>query len=74
MGTIKRIYNRTDEWLMDRSQGQYAVFLGMSGGVGVLVVGLLLGGEFVLVRALTMALVMFGLEFAFGLHQTTEEG
>ncbi|WP_436345169.1 hypothetical protein [Natronorubrum sp. FCH18a] len=70
---MKRLYNRTDEWLMDRSQGAYAVCLGVSAGVGVLVVGLLLGGEFILVQALTMALVMFGLEYAFGLHQTTEE-
>jgi len=36
-------------------------------------VGLLLGKEFVFVEAITMALVMFGLECVFGLHQTTGE-
>ncbi|MBZ6494973.1 hypothetical protein [Natrinema longum] len=74
MSAAKRLYNRTDEWLLDRSQGEYAICLGVSVGVGVLVVGLLLGGKFLLVQALTMALVMFGLEYVFGLHQPTEEG
>ncbi|ELY99547.1 hypothetical protein C481_14978 [Natrialba asiatica DSM 12278] len=55
------------------SRGQYAVFLEISAGTGVLVAGLPLGTELLLVRALTMALVMFGLERVFGLHQTTQE-
>lgn len=55
------------------SRGQYAVFLGLSGGVGILIAGLLLGEEFLLIQALAVALVIFGLECTFGLHQTTEE-
>ena len=73
MTTVKRLYNHIDEWLKGLSRGQYAVFLGVSGGVGVLIAGLLFSEELLLVQALAMALVMFGLECAFGLHQTTEE-
>ncbi|WP_227355159.1 hypothetical protein [Haladaptatus salinisoli] len=73
MAAVKRLYNRTDEWLRGLSRVRYAIFLGTSGGVGVLAAGLLLGDEFFLVQALTMALVVFGLECAFGLHQTTDE-
>ena len=73
MTTVKRLYNRSDEWLRGLSRRQYAVFLGVSTSVGVLVAGLLVSGELPLVQALMMALVMFGLECVFGLHQTTEE-
>ncbi|WP_345780918.1 hypothetical protein [Halosolutus gelatinilyticus] len=73
MHTVKRLYNRSDEWVRGLSRGPYAIFLGASAGVGVLVVGLLLSEELLLVQALTMALVMSGLEYTFGLYQTTEE-
>ena len=73
MTTVKRLYNRIDEQLRDLSRGPYAVFLGVSGGVGVLIAGLLLSAELLFAQAVTMALVLFGLEYAFGLHQTTEE-
>ena len=73
MPTVKRLYNRSDEWLSCLSRGPYAVFLGVSGGVGVLLAGLLVSEELLLVQALTIFLVMFGLEYTFGLHQTTEE-
>lgn len=46
--------------------------LGSVGGTGVLMVGLVMG-ELLLVRALTMALVMFGLKCVFGLYQTADE-
>ena len=70
---MRRLYNRVDEWLRGLSRVPYAFFLGTSAGAGVLLVGLLLGKEFVFVEAITMALVMFGLECVFGLHQTTGE-
>ncbi|WMT09723.1 hypothetical protein NP511_08850 [Natrinema thermotolerans] len=35
-------------------------------GIGVLAAGFLLSRDLLLLRALTMALVMFGLEYAFG--------
>ncbi|WP_135534812.1 hypothetical protein [Halostella pelagica] len=73
MATVKRLYNRSDEWLKGLSRGPYAVFLGISGGVGVLIAGLLVSKDLLLVQALTIALVMFSLEYAFGLHQTTDE-
>jgi len=60
------LYARTDEWARGLSRGRYAVLLGATTGVGVLAVGLVLGGDALLVQALTMALVMFGLEYAFG--------
>ena len=70
---MKRLYDRCDVWLRGLSRRQYAVFFGASGGVGVLVAGLLVSAELPLVQALTMALVVFGLECVFGLHQPTEE-
>ena len=66
MTTVKGLYDRADEWSRGLSRGRYAAVLGASAGVGVLAVGLLLSGDLILVRALTMALVMFGLEYAFG--------
>lgn len=72
MSPVKRLYNRVDAWSKGLSQRSYAAFLGASAGTGVLVVGLVTG-ELLLVRALTMAFVMFGLECVFGIHQTTEE-
>jgi len=73
MASVKRLYGRCDEWLKSLSRGPYAGFLGASGGIGVLVAGLLVSGELFVVQALAMALVMFSLECVFGLHQTTEE-
>lgn len=73
MTAVKYLYNRSDTWLKGLSRGKYAVFLGVSGGVGVLIAGLLLSDEFILIQALTVALVMFGLEYVFGLHQTSKE-
>ncbi|ELY65679.1 hypothetical protein [Natrinema versiforme] len=72
MGPVNRLYDRSDTWLRGLSQRSYAAFLGAATGLGVLVIGLVTG-ELLLVRALTMALVMFGLESAFGLWQTTDE-
>jgi hypothetical protein len=72
MNTIKRLYSRADSWLRGLSRVPYAFVLGTSAGGGVLVVGLLLSKEFVFVEAITMALVTFGLECVFGLHQTAE--
>jgi len=60
------LYERADEWARGLSRGRYAALLGASAGVGVLAVGLALSGDVLLVRALTMALVMFGLEYTFG--------
>lgn len=73
MNAVKRLYDRTDKWLRGLSRVPYAVFLGTSAGIGVFVVGLPLSKEFVFVEAVTMALVVFGLECVFGLHQMTEE-
>jgi hypothetical protein len=69
---MRRLYDRGDALLKNLSRGAYAVFLGASTGVGVLVAGLLVSRELLLVQALTVGLVMFGLECAFGLHQTTD--
>ncbi|PAU84075.1 hypothetical protein CK500_06470 [Halorubrum salipaludis] len=60
------LYERADEWARGLSRGRYAVLLGASSGGGVLAFGLLVSGDALLVRALTMSLVMFGLEYAFG--------
>ncbi|MFC6731053.1 hypothetical protein [Haladaptatus sp. DYSN1] len=72
MTTVKRLYNRSDAWLQGLPQGKYAAFLGLAGGVGVLIAGSLLRSAFILVQALTMAVVLFSMEYAFGLHQTAE--
>jgi hypothetical protein len=53
------LYNRINAWLRGLSRGKYAVFLGLSGGAGVLIAGLLLNTEFFLVQALMMAAVIF---------------
>jgi hypothetical protein len=63
---ITGLYARADEWARGLSRGRYAAVLGASAGGGILAVGLALSGELLLVRALTMAVVMFGLEYAFG--------
>ncbi|WP_312909364.1 hypothetical protein [Natronosalvus caseinilyticus] len=73
MNTVTRLYMRADEWAKGLSRVRYAALLGMSAGIGVLAVGLLLSDEFPLVQALTMGIVMFSLECAFGAFQTTEE-
>jgi len=65
VSAIPGLYNRADEWARGLSRGRYAALLGASPGVGVLAVGLALSGDVLLVRALTMALVMFGLEYTF---------
>lgn len=72
MGRITSAYRRSDQWLRSLSQRRYAAFIGMAGIFGVLVVGLLFG-DFLIVEALTMGLVTFGLEAVFGLHQDSEE-
>ncbi len=63
---ITGLYDRVDGWARGLSRGRYAALLGGSAGVGVLAVGLVLNGDLLVVRALTMALVMFGLEYTFG--------
>lgn len=73
MNAVKALYNRADDWAKGLSRASYAALLGLSAGIGVLVVNLLLSVEFALIQALTMALVMFSLECVFGIHQTTEE-
>ena len=72
MVPVKRYYNQVDNWARDLSRARYAAFLGVSAAIGVLIVGLLLSQEFFLVQAVTMGVVMFALEFAFGKFQTTE--
>ncbi len=72
MTSVKRLYNRSDAWLQGLPQGKYAAFLGLAGGVGILIAGYLLSDEFILIQALTMAVVLFSMEYAFGLHQTAE--
>lgn len=67
-----RLYDAGDEWLRGLSRGQYAVVLGVSGEVGVLAVGLLLSGDLLVVQAVTMGLVLFGLEYAFGSFQADD--
>ncbi|WP_455449871.1 hypothetical protein [Natrinema thermotolerans] len=66
MRGVKRLYERTDAWLRGLSRGPYAAVLGLMTGIGVLAAGYLLSRDLLLLRALTMALVMFGLEYAFG--------
>ncbi|MFD1571335.1 hypothetical protein [Halorubrum laminariae] len=74
MNTAKRLYDRGDEWVRGLSRGRYAALLGASAAVGVLGFGLLSSGELLLVRALTMAVVMFGLEYAFGAFRPSADG
>lgn len=73
MASVRDLYDRTDSWLRGLSRGPYAVFFGLAGGVGVLVAGLAVSGDLLVVQAVAMALVLCGLEWVFGLHQTTEE-
>lgn len=70
---MKRLYDRVDRWVRTLSQGQYATFLGLSGGLGVLIAGLAISRELRLLQAVTMAVVMFVLEFKFGLHNSSAE-
>jgi len=70
---VTRLYERSDEWLRSLPSHSYAAVLGVSVGVGVLATGLLIGGELPLVEAVTMALVMFALEYTFGRFQASEE-
>ena len=63
---------QVDRWARDLSHTRYAVLLGASAAIGVLVIGFLLLQEFLLLRALTMGVVMFGLEYTFGAFQTTD--
>ena len=72
MVPVRRVYNQADHWARDLSRARYAALLGASAAIGVLIVGLLLSQEFYLVQSLTMGVVMFALEFAFGKFQTTE--
>jgi len=60
---------QVDRWARDLSRTRYAVLLGASAAIGVLVVSFLLFQEFLLLRALTMGVVMFGMEYAFGAFQ-----
>lgn len=73
MTTVKNLYNRIDEWLLGLSRRRYAVFLGASTAIGVLIANLFLNADFPVLSALTMGLVMFGLECVFGLLQPTED-
>ena len=74
MVTAKGLYDRGDEWVRELSRGRYAALLGASAAVGVLGVGVALNGEILLARALTMALVMFGLEYTFGAFRPSDDG
>ncbi|EMA45185.1 hypothetical protein C448_07819 [Halococcus morrhuae DSM 1307] len=69
---MKRLYNCIDEWLRDLSRRRYAAFVGTSAGIGVLIVELSLNANFPIISALTVGLVIFSLECAFGLLQATE--
>ena len=73
MVSLKRFYSRTDAWLRDLSRGPYAVFIGISAGLSMLAVSLLVGAEFPYARALTMALVFFSLEYVTGAWQKNAE-
>jgi hypothetical protein len=72
MSPVRRIFNYADQWARGLSRARYAVFLGASAAIGVLVVGGLLSEQLYLVQAFTMGVVMFALEYAFGKVQTTE--
>mgnify|MGYP000480615682 CR=1 FL=1 len=73
MDDVKRLYNRSDARLRSLSQSWYAVFLGAAGGTGVLIAGLVISAELLVVQAVTMAVVLFGLEYTFGLHQRSDD-
>lgn len=70
---VSSYYHRADEWARSLPRGRYALLLGLSSGIGVLLVGLLVSQELFVVQALTMALVLFGLEYTFGRFQTPDE-
>ncbi|WP_018256635.1 hypothetical protein [Halomicrobium katesii] len=72
METAMRLYDRVDAWLRDLSRVPYAAILGTATGLGVLVVGAVLGSGLLVGQAVTMAVVVFGLECVFGLYQTDE--
>jgi len=71
MVPIPHAIRQVDRWARELSRTRYAVLLGASAAIGVLLVGFLLQ-EFLLLRALTMGVVMFGLEYTFEAFQTTE--
>jgi hypothetical protein len=72
MVPIPHVIKKADRWARGLSRTRYAVLLGASAAIGVLAVGFLLSREFLLLRALTIGGVMFGLEYAFGTFQTTD--
>ncbi len=72
MVPIPRVIKQADRWARGLSRIRYAVLLGVSAAIGVLVVGFLLSREFLLLRALTIGVVMFGLEYAFEGFQTAD--
>ena len=67
------VINQADRWARGLSNTWYAVLLGASAAIGLLAVGFLLSQEFLLVRALTIGVVMFGLEYTFEAFQTTDD-
>ena len=73
MISIRRLFNRVDQWARNLSRAQYAVFLGASAAIGVLIVGLLLSEELYVIQAFTMGVVLLVLEYAFGKFQSTEK-
>jgi hypothetical protein len=73
MGPARRRFDELDRWARSLSRFRYAVLLGVSAAIGVLVVGLLLSQELYVVQALTMGVVLLVLEYVFGKFQTTEQ-
>ncbi|AGB17677.1 hypothetical protein Halru_3111 [Halovivax ruber XH-70] len=71
--SLKRFYSRTDAWLRGLPRGPYAVFIGISAGLGWLAVSLLLGAEFPYAGAFTIAIVLFTLELVTGSWQNSAE-
>lgn len=63
---------QADRWASGLSRTRYAVLLGASASIGVLAVGFLLSQTLFLLRALTIGVVMFGLEYTFEEFQTTD--
>ena len=72
MTAVRQYFYQADQWARNLSRGRYAILLGASAAIGVLIVGLLLGQEFYVLQALTMGIVLFALEYAFGKYQSTE--
>ena len=65
-------YRRMDDWVKGLSHTAYSGFLGLSGGLGVLIAGSVISRELRILDAVTVAVTLFLLEIVLGKWRTQE--